>query len=305
MGLLGLDKKIEAQALIRRVAVLMTCYNRVRITSRCIDALKVQTGAGFKLEIIVVDDGSSDGTAEAVMAAWPEADVISGDGSLYWCGGMRLAFEAAINRGYDFYLWLNDDTQLEENALSRLIDTYSEVVPLLGSSVIVVGSVLDPQTHTLSYGGWKSKAGFRVTRSWEQFSPDPDKWIECNTMNGNCVLVPAAVVAKIGNLDPVFRQGMGDLDYGLRLASHGGHVIVAPGYFGYCSKNDGKGLWFESSVPLRTRWRRLVGPKGFPVRSWKAFTSRHKGRLWIMSFVAPYLLFWFKAIGSKFGLPSK
>lgn len=278
-----------------RLAAIMACHNRVSSTTRCVKALTVQNVPGLCMDLFVVDDGSSDGTAQAVADVFPSAIVLTGDGTLYWCGAMHMGFGLAIQRDYDFYLWLNDDTDLDKDAVARLIETHSQVSRQLGDSVIIVGSVRDPRSGALSYGGWRERRGRLGSKSWEKVPPDMGNWLECDTINGNCVLVPRAVVQRIGNLDPVFRHSMGDMDYGLRAHKKGCATVIAPGYYGTCEINDGTGSWTDIDMPLRSRWRKLLGPKGLPIKEWGIFSYRHKGPLWILVWLSPYIVFWFKA----------
>jgi len=104
------------------IAVLLTCYNRKEKTISCLDALfKNIIPDGCSLNVFLVDDGSTDGTEDAVRNAYPQINIIKGDGSLFWNGGMRVAFEAAIKNGFDYYLWLNDDTMLNKGAVSNML----------------------------------------------------------------------------------------------------------------------------------------------------------------------------------------
>ena len=98
---------------IGRTAILMTCYNRVGTTLRCLERLKVAAAriADAKFDVWLVDDASPDQTGEKVKAAYPEVNVIQSPGNLFWCKGMRLAWDKAVASGikYDFYLlptWL-------------------------------------------------------------------------------------------------------------------------------------------------------------------------------------------------------
>jgi GT2 family glycosyltransferase len=285
-----------------RLAVLMTCHNRVAGTIDCLTSLKNQKPFGASLELIVTDDGSSDGTALAIRRTFPDATVIQGDGKLYWCGGTRAAFAHAMRNDYDFYLWLNDDTRLNEDALLRIFQTYEDASSQLGNELIIVGSTCDPGSGTISYGGWKQRADKMFTNSWEKIQPQMDRWITCDTMNGNCVLIPRSVAERMGNLDVNFSHSMGDLDYGLRAKASGCQIVIAPGYYGICSANDGTGLWTDERLPLRVRWNKLLGPKGLPIKEWMVFSRRHKGPLWIFVWLSPYARFWFNALPQLMGL---
>jgi GT2 family glycosyltransferase len=91
-----------------RIAVLMTCYNRREKTLACLRALKEATKAAAGIsdtDVYLVDDGCTDGTAEAVRLSFPNVQIVAGTGSLYWCGGMRLAWREAAKSRYDAYVW--------------------------------------------------------------------------------------------------------------------------------------------------------------------------------------------------------
>jgi len=88
-----------------------------------------------------------------VQATFPDVNLIVADGSLYWSGGMRFAWEVAAGADPDFYLWLNDDTCLLPGCLGTLLATWKYIVSVGKERCIVVGSCCDPQTGEFSYGG--------------------------------------------------------------------------------------------------------------------------------------------------------
>jgi GT2 family glycosyltransferase len=108
-------------------------------------------------------------------------------------------------------------------------------------------------------------------------------------MNGNCVLIPRAVATGVGNLDSAFVHVMGDFDYGLRARTAGFGIWVLPGFAGICDKNSLAGTFFDRSLAVPERWRRMQSPKGLPPAEWKIFCRRHAGSLWMLYFFWPYL----------------
>lgn len=272
----------------RRVAILVTCYNRRDNTLLSLDTLYKQTvPLGTILQVYLVDDGSEDGTADAVRATYPQTTVLEGRGDLFWNGGMRLAFSEALKVGYDHYLWLNDDTVLDPNALSKLLCTYDSLAELGKPDAIVVGSVRDAVSGHTTYGGVVRTDRWRRLR-FQRVEPTDDAQ-ECETMNGNCVLIPHTVVARVGNLDSAFTHGMGDYDYGLRARNAECSVWVAPGYVGSCSRNPVEGNWNDTTLPLRTRLRKVASPKGLPPAQWGTFAKRYAGPFWPLFWAQPYL----------------
>jgi len=244
--------------------------------------------------VFVVDDGSTDGTADAIRANYPSVRVIQGSGQLYWNGGMRRAFVAALEEGFDFYVLLNDDTHLYTDAFSRLLTTARLIVSRDTASAIAVGSTCDRSTGRLTYGGWCSKSSRFPTRL--QLIQPADEPICCSTFNANCVLIPHEVATIVGPLDVGFTHALGDFDYGLRAGKRGIPSWIAAGFVGECEHNIGIGSWTDLNVPLFKRWRIMLGPKGLPPREWLLYCSRHAGYLWPMLWIWPYIDFWLRVL---------
>jgi GT2 family glycosyltransferase len=272
------QRGVESESLvsIRRIAVLMTSFNRCESTLRSLAALtRQQRAADFTLQVFLVDDGSTDGTADAVQSAFPEIRILQGDGSLFWNGGMRMAFAAALQESFDAYVLLNDDTVLYNGAIARLVACVQMRVEA-ERPVIAVGSTVSPQTGEHTYGGIMKHVHGAVIR-FDKIPPHECLPIPCDAMNGNVVLIPREIADVVGNLDKRFRHQFGDLDYALRAKRAGFQVMVAPGYLGECASNSKAGTWRDSSLSLRKRWKHLLSPKGIPVQEWFFFTSRHYG----------------------------
>lgn len=267
------------------IAVLLTCYNRKNKTLSCLHRLEDQEiPKGYLCDILIVDDGSTDGTGVAVNELFPDVIVIRGTGGLYWNQGMRLAWKTALNRrDYDYYLLLNDDTLLFNDALKRLLETESLLRSASGKPSILVGSTADPVDGNHTYGGVarvKNYIGIRFS-----LVEPGDKPKSCDTFNANCVLVTSEVVADVGILSNRFSHGMGDTDYGLRAKEKGYSCWVVPGYVGTCANNPLTNTWFDPELTLEERRRLLHSPKGKPPAEWLYFVKRHAGMVWVLAWI--------------------
>jgi len=276
----------EGNSLIT-VAVLATCHNRKDKTLAALEAVYTQRScAPFTALVYLVDDKSTDGTFAAVQRRFPQTRILHGDGSLYWNGGMRLAFQAAMEDDPDYYLWLNDDTNLYPTALYTLLATAQWAMENDGEPFLIVGSIQDPDTGNLTYGGvgrhrWWHPLTFRPL-------PPAGVPLPCHTMQGNCVLISRAAARIVGNLSEEFTHGIGDIDYGLRARRLGCTIWVAPGYLGVCERNSQESTWLDPSLPLRQRLRDMSSPKGVPPGEFRTFARRHGGPLWPLFWLLPY-----------------
>ena len=73
--------------------LVIPVFNRLPFTRTCLQALRQQTHTGFK--IIVVDDGSTDGTALVLAREFPEVEVLIGSGNLFWTAAVNLGIRQA------------------------------------------------------------------------------------------------------------------------------------------------------------------------------------------------------------------
>jgi GT2 family glycosyltransferase len=266
------------------LAIIMTCYNRRETTLNCLHALYQET---TKFDVYLTDDGSSDGTAQAVKAEFPDVKILQGDGNLFWVGGMRLAFGEAIKHSYDYYLWLNDDTFLQSNTLSNLLNIHQKLTQQGKADSIVVGTTKDPITGKPTYGG-AVKSQKWYSNKFEFLQPS-SVLQKCDAMFGNCVLIPNSVVSKVGNIDAAFIHSLGDLDYALRARKSGCEIWIAPGYVGTCSKNSVRNSWADTNLHLLERLKKVTQIKGFPIKPWTVFCMRHSGPFWLLYWLLPYI----------------
>jgi len=246
-----------------KAAILLTCFNRKEKTLSCLKSICTQSRVqGITLKIYLVDDGSKDGTANAVAAEFPEVCVLHGDGTLYWNGGMNMAWRAAKEEGYDYYIWINDDVTLLPDALKILFESYRQGRVVSGTDPVIVGSFSWPESRNHAYGGFHVKISKWAIRT-KRVHPEGEIK-RCDTFNGNLVLIPNSVVKDVGLLDPRYTHAMGDSDYGYRCMKKNIPMFITPGYVGECARNKVESLWYSPSVTLRERYKKLMLPTGLP-----------------------------------------
>jgi GT2 family glycosyltransferase len=270
----------DPPALRPTLAVLLTCFNRKALTLAALERLPAAVAGAAHYSTYVVDDKSRDGTAEAIALRFPDVTVIPGTGRLYWNGGMRLAWASAIPANPDFYLWLNDDTHLEPGAIAKLLRAYAQHP----QKTIVVGKCIDPRNGETAYGGYRIQAGWSRIR-FRRLAPGE---FECDSMNGNCVLLPACAVQDIGIHSEKYTHAFGDNDYGLRARRAGYLIVEAPDPVAEQELNSA----YEAAIHRLTwkNWKFVLGdPKGVPIGEWLAFCREHAGPLWPVNFMWKYI----------------
>ena len=251
---------------MRYIAVILTVHNRLDKTVACLNAVFNQREkySFFNVDVFLTDDGSTDDTSKILrnrFSAKP-LHILSGNGNLYWNGGMINSWKAAIEHGgYDGYLWLNNDTIVLPNLWNELeqADEYSR--KQFGKGGIYVGSTKDPLTGEFTYGG------FEFTNQWtlkDRFLHPNGHFQLCQCAHGNVTYISHDVVEKMGILCEQYLHGGGDHDYTYLAYKAGFPLIVLKDYVGICENDHQQGGYAAFlSMSLKQRIKYLYSPLGF------------------------------------------
>lgn len=259
-----------------KIVVMLTCHNRKAKTINCINGLSLNEA---ETSFIVVDDGSNDGTVEA-LESMRDVTVIRGSGNLFYSGGMRKAMEyARANTEADFYVLANDDVIFEEGILDKL--------SVLDRSKVYVGAMRD-QKGNCSYGGIKYYSGIH----YNTVTPDSSDR-SCDTFNANFVVVPSDIFRSVPIMDEHYIHSLGDFDYGLSIKKAGYQIEVLEQYVGICDNNSALGTWNDKTLSVRDRIRLKESVKGAPFKPWFYFLKKNFGLGYSLIYsITPYIKIW-------------
>ena len=98
------------------LSVVIVSYNTRRLLRDCLRSLRASVG--LALEVIVVDNGSSDGSADMVRDEFPEVVLLAQAQNTWYCGGNNIGISRAAA---DYVLLLNPDTVVASDALARML----------------------------------------------------------------------------------------------------------------------------------------------------------------------------------------
>lgn len=194
-----------------RVIAVVLSWNGREDTLACLRSLEAED-----VEVIVVDNASEDGTADAVTGA----ELILNERNLGYAGGMNVGIRRALERGADAVLLLNNDVEVEPGAVAALVralDGAGAVCP-----VIVFAD--DPDRV------WYSGASFDPRRGYNgRHRTDlPAGAVETDRACGAAVLVPRDALEQVGLFDESLFAYAEDTDWSLRARAAGFPLLVEP-----------------------------------------------------------------------------
>jgi GT2 family glycosyltransferase len=230
---------------------ILPVRNRRELTLRCLRHLRTDGDLDW-LNLIVVDDGSSDGTGEAVRTEFPEVHLIRGDGNLWWTGAICAGMEEALQRQASCIIWLNDDTLPHQKVLPR-ITTVALQEDCIASAR---GRVALPPAPELFMGLEKTSWGLRCRATMPR-----EGILEVDACRGNCVAIPRSVVKKIGLPDSVhLPQYYGDTDYTMRARASGIRCLMLVDAWAdeIAHSGDLDASWLRGGIPFRGLWSRFA-----------------------------------------------
>lgn len=249
------------------ITVLLTCHNRKEKTKNCIESIHDEK---YAIRYIVTDDDSKDGTGELLKVLQREYNIVvlKGNGSLYWCGGMRKAIEYAQRQvdKTDYYVFVNDDVKFNKGILDSVIKRSNKL-----NNSVIAGATCNAEGE-LSYGAIRYRAN-----TVQYDTVGIEDWEKCDTFNCNFVLLPEEIFIKAGNFDAHYQHAMADFDYGFHIRKLGYNIYSSDQYVGLCEKNSLKGTWIDSSLSRRERIRKKESVKGLPAREWYYFLKKNFG----------------------------
>lgn len=243
---------MKAGGLKKSVALLIPVFNNIEFTKNCLIKLDELLSDGsfdnLSYSIVVIDDGSKDGSSSWIRSNYEDVILLQGDGNLWWSGGINMGARFALEqKDFDYVmLWNNDIEPADDyfSALDRLIPQLSgdEVI---GSKILSLGE----ENIVWSFGGkFNPRKGKMHMLGYEE--EDGEKFASAGRaewLPGMGTLVPKAVIQKIGYWDDVnFPQYHGDSDFTYRAYLAGYELWVYP-QLRIWNNRDNTGLKHEGS----------------------------------------------------------
>ena len=194
-----------------KVTAVVLSWNGKEDTLACLRSLE-----GEAVDVIVVDNASEDGTAEAVTGV----EVIRNERNLGYAGGMNVGIHRALEQGADAVLLLNNDVEIEPGAIEALVAAADG----LGAVCPVIVFAGDPGRIWYSGARYDPRRGYNGRHRTDE----PPGSRETERICGAAVLILREVFEGIGAFDESLFAYVEDADWSLRARREGYRLVVEP-----------------------------------------------------------------------------
>ena len=229
--------------------IIIPVFNRWHYTRECLESLRAQTSQDFRT--VVVDDGSTDETAAALARDYPEVEVVTGDGNLFWTAGVNAGIRRALALGADRVMTLNNDVVAAPDFVAQMLTAAAQ------HPTAVLGALeFDANTGETIYGG--ERLDFRTNTRYDLLDEIPASQRTglhpVTYLPGRGLLIPKAVTDKVGLFDEKrLPHYLADFDY-TSVARRAGFPV-------YCNYDAKLSTYPEESGQTLTRKKRSL--KGY------------------------------------------
>lgn len=211
---------------VPKVVILTLNWNGRDSTLECVASLKSLVYPNY--EIVVVDNGSADGSVPAFRARFPDITIIENGRNLGYAQGFNTGLRFAAEHGADYFLILNNDTVMDKWALKELVRV-AEADPQIGfvsgkvyfydepSLLQTVGRLDDPVFIVGGHLGYG-----------ELDQGQYDAVRECDFVDDVFLLVNSEILEKVGGYDPTFFLMYEETDWCARVRRAGYKIVYTP-----------------------------------------------------------------------------
>jgi GT2 family glycosyltransferase len=219
--------------LMSKAAVLILNYNKVKDLIECLESVFKLDFAGF--EVVVIDNGSSDGSGDAAAEKFPSAHVLKLEKNLGSSGGRNAGIEYIKNNlTYEYVLFLDNDTVVEPDFLTRLMECFSKFDNNNGYNV----GITCGKTYTNSSSKIIMSVGMVINLYFGMMYDRGSGKLDNEEFNKSCevdacgafgFLIKKDVLLSVEKFDErYYPYGWEDVDFCFRVREKGYKIVYVP-----------------------------------------------------------------------------
>jgi len=282
------------------VALIVPVYNSKEHIKDLLESLK-QISYPYYV-VIVIDDGSTDGTKKMIGQEYSEVILLEGDGNLWSSGAINMGIAKAIEMGFKYALIIDNDIVVNRQFVSTLVNTAEENP----------GSIIVPKVYQYHNPKMLEAAGYHTRKLGLETLPTGEGEIDKGQYDYQrdipcamtMMLINTAFFQDLGMFDaenlPLYGA---DMDFTLRAYKKGYRIVYEPKSMLWHKRHSSarKEIPEITSLLLRLKYLTLNPKSSLCWHTYKTMTFRHYPKYFILPRIVIYLrLLLFKILKGEF-----
>ncbi len=211
---------------MKKVGIVVLNWNGGEFTFPCVESVKQSDYRNWQL--VIVDNGSIDGSPERITRLFPDVHLIRNPGNMGFAKATNQGIAWVLEHGADFALILNNDTRIDPRMISHLVRTASAYDDLAAISPKMYQTT-NPDRLWFAYGRANLWTGIFSNPAYN--SVDGSQFEvprEAEFLSGCCILIPKKIIQAVGAFDVRFFAYCEDVDWSLRCRRAGFQLRYCP-----------------------------------------------------------------------------
>ncbi|MBA3075384.1 MAG: glycosyltransferase family 2 protein [Anaerolineae bacterium] len=238
-----------------KIFAIIPVHNRKEITRNNLNCLHNQTKN--ILSVVVVDDGSQDGTSEMILKEYPNVVLLNGDGNLWWTGAMNKGIEYVLNvcEPEDYILALNDDLTIPNDFVDNISNaTKMHPNSLIGSVIVDANDKENILSGCTKINWWTAKrsnidTGKKITSFPKGYSA------ETSVLTGRGVLIPVTAFRTVGLYNNLHYKQYSDTELTKRAEKAGYKLTISYDSIVYSQPIKTNNIMVNSAYKINDFWK--------------------------------------------------
>ena len=213
----------------KTICIIIPSYNRITYLKKLLHQIDNQQKEDFSVIVIVVNDGSDDGTKEMIQTDFPRTFIVNGN-DWWYTKSINKGIEEAQKHNPDYFLLLNDDIEIDNN---YVLSIYNSIKEFDRPTIVGSLSVTLNKPHRVTFSGvynikwWRFKQ-YHYHRYLEKVNLEKLKGVwRSELLPGRGMMIDSRILRKIGVFEPLLIQYASDDEYCYRAIRNGFDVFVA------------------------------------------------------------------------------